>query len=61
MIEFMLIAYTWVAGYIFSAIGAENDSRTVVIERLFYSIFWLIVGTSILSTFLATKLLREEK
>ncbi|MDD9338265.1 MAG: hypothetical protein PV362_01075 [Providencia heimbachae] len=61
MIEFILIAYTWVAGYVFSAIGNENDSRPVIIERLFYSIFWLFVGASILSTLLATKVLREEK
>lgn len=61
MIDLIIIAYVWVAGYIFSAIGAENDSRLVIIERLFYSICWLIVGTSMLSTFLATKLLREEK
>lgn len=61
MIEFILIAYAWIAGYVFSAIGAENDSRPVIIERLFYSIFWLVVGTSMLSTLLATKVLGTEK
>lgn len=61
MIDFVIVAYVWVAGYIFSAIGNENDSRPVIIERLFYSIFWLFVGASILSTLLATKILREEK
>lgn len=61
MIEFILIAYAWIAGYVFSAIGAENDSRPVIIERLFYSIFWLVVGASMLSTLLATKVLCEEK
>ncbi|MBC5790674.1 hypothetical protein [Providencia sp. JUb39] len=61
MIEFILIAYAWIAGYIFSAIGAENDSRPVIIERLFYSVFWLVVGASMLSTLLATKILGPEK
>ncbi|WOB97085.1 hypothetical protein [Providencia sp. PROV099] len=61
MIELILIAYAWIAGYIFSVIGTENDSRPVVIERLFYSVFWLVVGASMLSTLLATKVLREEK
>ncbi|MGF7408473.1 hypothetical protein [Providencia alcalifaciens] len=61
MIEFTLMAYAWIAGYIFSAIGAENDSRPVIIERLFYSVFWLVVGASMLSTLLATKVLGSEK
>ncbi|AMG65695.1 MULTISPECIES: hypothetical protein [Providencia] len=61
MIEFILIAYAWIAGYIFSAIGTENDSRPVIIERLFYSVFWLVVGASMLSTLLATKVLGSEK
>ncbi|HEM8138361.1 TPA: hypothetical protein U2M34_001233 [Providencia rettgeri] len=61
MIEFILIAYVWIAGYVFSAIGAENDSRPVIIERLFYSIFWLVVGASMLSTLLATKVIGSEK
>lgn len=60
MIEFILIAYAWIAGYVFSAIGAENDSRPVIIERLFYSVFWLMVGASMLSTLLATKVLGSE-
>ncbi|WP_249216178.1 hypothetical protein [Providencia rettgeri] len=46
MIEFIFIAYAWIAGYVFSAIGTENDSRPVIIERLFYSVFWLVVGAS---------------
>ncbi|EJD6083778.1 hypothetical protein [Providencia sp. PROV087] len=61
MIEFILIVYAWVAGYVFSVIGAENDSRPVIIERLFYSVFWLVVGASMLSTLLATKVLGSEK
>ncbi|ETS99968.1 hypothetical protein [Providencia alcalifaciens] len=61
MIEFILTVYAWIAGYIFSAIGAENDSRPVIIERLFYSVFWLVVGASMLSTLLATKILGPEK
>ncbi|MCG9940488.1 hypothetical protein AB6G22_10570 [Providencia hangzhouensis] len=61
MIEFILIAYAWIAGYIFSVIGAENDSRPVIIERLFYSILWLVVGALMLSTLLATKVLGSEK
>ncbi|EPL6453070.1 hypothetical protein N0G65_000172 [Providencia rettgeri] len=61
MIEFILIAYAWIAGYIFSVIGEENDSRPVIIERLFYSILWLVVGASMLSTLLATKVLGSEK
>ncbi|WP_272577945.1 hypothetical protein [Providencia sp. PROV260] len=61
MIELILIAYAWIAGYVFSAIGAENDSRPVIIERLFYSILWLVVGVSMLSTLLATKVLGSEK
>ncbi|ENU1225077.1 hypothetical protein [Providencia rettgeri] len=61
MIELILIAYAWIAGYVFSAIGAENDSRPVIIERLFYSVFWLAVGASMLSTLLATKVLDSEK
>ncbi|MCB4815153.1 hypothetical protein AB7080_12110 [Providencia rettgeri] len=61
MIEFILIVYAWIAGYIFSVIGAENDSRSVIIERLFYSIFWIMVGASMLSTLLATKILGTEK
>lgn len=61
MIEFILIAYAWIAGYIFSAISTENDSRPVIIERLFYSVFWLVVGASMLSTLLATKVLGSEK
>jgi len=61
LIEFILIVYAWIAGYVFSAIGAENDSRPVIIERLFYSIFWLVVGALMLSTLLATKVLGTEK
>lgn len=61
MIEFILIAYAWIAGYIFSVIGVENDSRPVIIERLFYSILWLVVGALMLSTLLATKVLGTEK
>ncbi|WP_336432262.1 hypothetical protein [Providencia rettgeri] len=61
MIELILIAYAWIAGYVFSAIGAENDSHPVIIERLFYSVFWLVVGASMLSTLLATKVLDSEK
>ncbi|WP_323085345.1 hypothetical protein [Providencia alcalifaciens] len=61
MIEFILTVYAWIAGYIFSAIGTENDSRLVIIERLFYSVFWLVVGASMLSTLLATKVLGSEK
>ncbi|ENG4185537.1 hypothetical protein ABT230_002324 [Providencia rettgeri] len=61
MIEFILIVYAWIAGYVFSAIGADNDSRPVIIERLFYSVFWLVVGASMLSTLLATKVLGSEK
>ncbi|WNK26100.1 hypothetical protein [Providencia hangzhouensis] len=61
MIELILIAYAWIAGYVFSAIGSENDSRPVIIDRLFYSVFWLVVGVSMLSTLLATKVLDTEK
>ncbi len=61
MLDLVIVAYVWVAGYIFSAIGAENDSRPVMIERLFYSVFWLVVGASMLSTLLATKVLGTEK
>ncbi|MEX6144592.1 MULTISPECIES: hypothetical protein [Providencia] len=61
MIEFILIAYAWIAGYVFSVIGAENDSRSIITGRLFYSVFWLVVGASMLSTLLATKVLGSEK
>lgn len=61
MTEFILILYAWIAGYIFSAIGTESDSRPVILERLFYSIFWLVVGALMLSTLLATKVLGSEK